>query len=111
MNVLIVTPDRVGSTLLQRLITVYMQAHIYDQPVVNLHELTNGIMKYYSPVFNREMLGKFEDRTKWGYYQPLSEVTDLLKKYNAYGYKRGGKVRISNNSDTMRLELLRKKHA
>ena len=27
------------------------------------------------------------------------------------GYARGGKVRISNNPDTMRLELLRKKHA
>jgi len=44
-------------------------------------------------------------------YVTQDEVTDLLKKYNAYGYKRGGKVRISNNSDTMRLELLRKKHA
>ncbi|NDG13985.1 MAG: hypothetical protein EB124_12705, partial [Betaproteobacteria bacterium] len=41
----------------------------------------------------------------------LAAAMDLLKKYNAYGYKRGGKVRISNNSDTMRLELLRKKHA
>jgi hypothetical protein len=26
-------------------------------------------------------------------------------------YKKGGKVRISNNLDAMRLELLRKKHA
>jgi hypothetical protein len=58
MNVLILTPDRVGSTLLQRLITIYMQFHEYDRPVINLHELTNGIIKYYSPVFNDEVLGK-----------------------------------------------------
>jgi len=58
MNVLILTPDRVGSTLLQRLITVYMQANDFDRPVINLHELTNGLMKYYSPVFNTEVLGK-----------------------------------------------------
>jgi len=44
-------------------------------------------------------------------YVTQDELNDLLKKYNAYGYKRGGKVRISNNPDTMRLELLRKKHA
>lgn len=61
MNVLILTPDRVGSTLLQRLITIYMAAHDYDKPVINLHELSNGLMKYYSPTFNQEVLGKPND--------------------------------------------------
>ena len=39
--------------------------------------------------------------------------SDFLRdvRGSAEGYKRGGKVRISNNPDTMRLELLRKKHA
>jgi len=32
-------------------------------------------------------------------YVTQEELTDLLKKYNAYGYKRGGKVRISENPD------------
>ena len=48
MNVLILTPDRVGSTLLQRLITIYMLRKGFDLPVVNLHELSNGLQKYYN---------------------------------------------------------------
>ena len=43
MNVLILTPDAVGSTLLQRTITIYMQFHEFDRPTINLHELTNGL--------------------------------------------------------------------
>lgn len=58
MNVLILTPDRVGSTLLQRLITVYMNFHEFDRPVINLHELSNGLVKYYNPAYQREVLGK-----------------------------------------------------
>jgi hypothetical protein len=77
MNVLILTPDRVGSTLLQRLITVYMQAHDYGAPVINLHELTNGLIKYYSPMFAREVLGK-PNGQPWGYFQSLDQITDLL---------------------------------
>ena len=48
MNVLILTPDGVGSTLLQRVLTISMQLHEFDRPVINLHELTNGLEKYYS---------------------------------------------------------------
>jgi len=70
MNVLILTPDRVGSTLLQRLITVYMNMHEFDQPVINLHELTNGLIKYYSKDFGQEVLGKPNGRA-WGYFQTL----------------------------------------
>ena len=56
MNVLILTPDAVGSTLLQRLITIYMQFHPYDKPVINLHELTNGLVKYYNSNFQQELI-------------------------------------------------------
>ena len=48
MNVLILTPDRVGSTLLQRVLTIYMLRKEFDRPVINLHELTNGLIKYYN---------------------------------------------------------------
>ena len=65
MNILILTPDSVGSTLLQRVLTIYMQFQQFDKPVINLHELSNGLTKYYSPEFNRELLGKKND--KWGY--------------------------------------------
>ena len=93
MNVLILTPDRVGSTLLQRLITVYMQSHRYDRPVINLHELTNGLIKYYSPVFNCEVLGKSNDRP-WGYYQSLDEITQLLHTTDHYKTSKIGRAHV-----------------
>ena len=100
MNVLILTPDRVGSTLLQRLITVYMQSHRYDRPVINLHELTNGLIKYYSPVFNCEVLGKSNDRP-WGYYQSLDEITQLLHTTDHYKTSRLAHYHIVNRQDSI----------
>jgi hypothetical protein len=98
MNVLLLTPDAVGSTLLQRLITIYMQFHKFDQPVINLHELTNGIVKYYSPEFNRELLGKKND--KWGYYQSLEEIVNLLSSVDHYKTSRlaMSHIRLRNDS-------------
>lgn len=100
MNVLILTPDRVGSTLLQRLITVYMQSHTYNRPVINLHELTNGLMKYYSPLFNQEVLGKPTDRP-WGYYQTLDEITEHLHSTDHYKTTRLAHYHIMNRQDSM----------
>lgn len=101
MNVLILTPDRVGSTLLQRLITIYMIAHEYDKPVINLHELTNGLMKYYSPTFNQEVLGKPNDGKPWGYYQSLPEITELLNSTDHYKTSRLAHYHIKNRADTI----------
>ena len=100
MNVLILTPDRVGSTLLQRLITVYMAAHEFDKPVINLHELSNGLMKYYSPVFNQEVLGKSFNRP-WGYYQSLEEITELLNSVDHYKTSRLAQYHIKNRADSI----------
>ena len=100
MNVLILTPDRVGSTLLQRLITVYMQSHTYNRPVINLHELTNGLMKYYSPLFNQEVLGKPTDRP-WGYYQTLDEITEHLHSTDHYKTTRLAHYHIMNRQDSI----------
>ena len=85
MNVLILTPDAVGSTLLQRVLTIYMQFHEYDKPVINLHELTNGIIKYYSADFGREILGKPQGSyDPDNYHQSLQEIVDLLKSADHY---------------------------
>lgn len=65
MNVLILTPDAVGSTLLQRLITIYMQFYEFDRPVINLHELTNGLEVYFSADFNQPIVSKRRVE-KWG---------------------------------------------
>lgn len=100
MNVLILTPDRVGSTLLQRLITVYMNFHSFDRPVINLHELTNGLMQYYSPEFNQEVLGKPTDRP-WGYYQTLEQITDLLQTSTHYKTSRLAHYHIIRRGDSL----------
>lgn len=100
MNVLILTPDRVGSTLLQRLVTIYMNFHEFSRPVINLHELTNGLMRYYSPTFNCEVLGKPTDRP-WGYYQSLSEITDLLHSTDHFKTSRLAHYHILRRGDSM----------
>jgi len=99
MNVLILTPDAVGSTLLQRVITIYMQLHEYDKPVINLHELTNGLIKYYSPDFNRELLGK--KNANWGYHQTLEEIVELLASVDHYKTSRLAQYHIKNRQDTL----------
>lgn len=78
MNVLILTPDRVGSTLLQRLITIYANINEnYDPLTINLHELTNGLVNYENPTFKRSVLGKKE--SGWGYHQNLQTVASMIQ--------------------------------
>ena len=100
-NVLILTPDRVGSTLLQRLVTIYMLRKGGDKPIINLHELTNGLMKYHSPLFNQEVLGKPQDGKPRGYYQSLNEVIELLDSVDHYKTSRLAHYHIKNRQDTM----------
>lgn len=100
MNVLILTPDAVGSTLLQRLITIYMQFHRYDKPVINLHELTNGLVNYYSEDFKRVILGK-PPKGEWGYFQTLSEVVKLLHEADHYKTSRLAQYHIQARNDAL----------
>jgi hypothetical protein len=104
MNVIILTPDRVGSTLLQRLITIYMQVHEFNQPVINLHELTNGLIKYYSDVFNQEVLGK-SNSNQWSYYQTLPEVRQMLQSVTHYKTSRMAHYHIKNRKDSIADQL------
>jgi hypothetical protein len=104
MNVLILTPDRVGSTLLQRLLTVYMNFHEFDQPVINLHELSNGLIKYYNPAYHREVLGKPNDRS-WGYYQTLESITELLNSTTHYKTSRLAHYHIQNRADSLEQQI------
>jgi hypothetical protein len=100
MNVLILTPDRVGSTLLQRLITIYMLRKGFDLPVVNLHELSNGLKKYYNEKLGQETLGKPQG-VEWGYYQTLPEVIDLLDSANHYKTSRLAHYHLVNRKDSI----------
>ena len=104
MNVLILTPDAVGSTLLQRLLTIYMQFHNFGQPVINTHELTNGIEKFWSTEFNRELLGKHKNTT-WGYHQSLEEITELLQSVDHYKTSRLAQYHIKNRQDSLEKQV------
>ena len=69
MHYLILTPDGVGSTILQRLLTVSL--HLQNKKVVNTHELTNGLELTKSLVTKNPSIG---------YKQSLKEIESLLKK-------------------------------
>lgn len=103
MNVLILTPDAVGSTLLQRLITIYMQFHEFDRPVINLHELTNGLIRYHSEHFQQDVLGK--PGNAWGYHQSLAEVVDLLGSVDHYKTSRLAQYHIRARHDTLEQQI------
>jgi hypothetical protein len=100
MNILILTPDAVGSTLLQRLITIYMQFHRFDRPVINLHELTNGLELYWSERLGQSVLGKPQNRDNWGYFQSLKEIVDLLESANHYKTSRLAQYHIVSRQDS-----------
>lgn len=100
MNVLILTPDGVGSTLLQRVLTVQMLLSDFDKPVINLHELTNGLGSFYSPELNSMVLGKFQSGSKIGYGQTLSEIVDLLEQHDHYKTSRLAYYHILRRNDT-----------
>jgi hypothetical protein len=104
MNVLILTPDAVGSTLLQRLLTIYMQLHEFDRPVINLHELTNGLEKYYSSEFNQEIVSKRLVKN-WGYYQSLEEVVQMLDSVSHYKTSRLAQYHVNGRKDPIEKQI------
>ena len=100
MNVLILTPDAVGSTLLQRMLTIYMQFHAFGRPVINLHELTNGLARYYSPEFNQELVSKHTVE-KWGYHQSLEQVVEMLSSVDHYKTSRLAHYHLVRRGDSI----------
>jgi hypothetical protein len=68
MNYLILTPDGVGSTLLQRLITTTL--YLENHSVINTHELTNGL-----ELKNGIAIKNFSLE----YSQSLDEITNIIK--------------------------------
>lgn len=104
MNVLILTPDAVGSTLLQRMLTIYMQFHEFDRPVINLHELTNGLAKYYSPEFNQEIVSKKAVKN-WGYFQTLKQVVELLSSVDHYKTSRLAHYHLIRRGDSLEQQI------
>lgn len=71
MNVLILTPDGVGSTILQRTLTLAL--HLDGNDVVNCHELTNGL---------KLKDGRIYKDFSVEYSQTLEQIIDMLEKSN-----------------------------
>ena len=112
MNVLILTPDRVGSTLLQRVLTVYANINEnYNPLTINLHELTNGIRQYHNEQFNQNLLGRFNNNTpanqkfKPLYWQTLPTIVDLLSNRTHDVTARVAHYHIKNRNDTIAEQL------
>lgn len=106
MNILVLTPDRVGSSLLQKYITTTMQMYDYGKPVINLHELTNGIEKYFNPTYNQDVVGKpdpdvWGSANTWGYHQTLEEVVQLLGSVDHYKVSRLAQYHLINRKDKL----------
>ena len=97
MNVVILTPDGVGSTLLQRALTIQMIISDFDRPVINLHELTNGISSYYSHELQTMVLGK---NFSIKYSQSLPKITELLSTHNHYKTTRLAHYHILRRNDS-----------
>ena len=90
MNYLVLTPDGVGSTILQRLIT--MTLYIENHNVQNTHELTNGI-----ELDNGIAVKNFDLR----YSQSLGEIANILHDSQAQTtlVSRLAKYHIDNRKD------------
>lgn len=97
MNVLVLTPDAVGSTLLQRLITIFMQLQDFNRPVINLHELTNGLQLYHNGEFNQIMIGRSVERH---YDQTLPDLIEILEKADHYKVSRLAHYHILQRQDS-----------
>ena len=103
MNVLILTPDRVGSNLLQRVLTVYMLRQGFGRPVRNLHEITTGIIKYYDTDLKQEVLAK--PKSNWGYYQTLSEISSMITSVDHYTTSRMAHYNMVRRQDPIGEQL------
>lgn len=104
---MILTPDAVGSTLLQRVLTVQMLLSDFDKPVVNLHELTNGLSSYYSPELQAMILGK---NFKIGYRQSLPQIVELLETHDHYKTSRLAHYHLVRRQDNFEDKKILYKH-
>jgi hypothetical protein len=101
MNVLVLTPNRTGSTLLQRMLTIFMLRRGFDKPVININEITNGIEKFIHPGLGQEVLGKSLDSNQWSYDQSLPEIVELFKQSDQYSVARLGYWHLPRRNDSV----------
>lgn len=83
MNVLLLTPDAVGGTFLKQMLSVYMQLHEFDKPVIDVGHAELGLESYYSTTFNQKILRGGSDQS-YNKLQSLTEIREILESVDHY---------------------------
>lgn len=83
MNVLLLTPDAVGGTLLQKMITVSMQLQDIDRPFIEVGHIELGLETYYNEYFNQMVL-RCRDDYEYKEMQSLPQIKDILESVDHY---------------------------
>jgi hypothetical protein len=81
MNILLLTPDAVGGTLLERTLTVYTQFHQFDRPIIEVGHLELGLHKYYCTHHNQEIVTSTAPKIE---FQSLTDIKDMLESTKHY---------------------------
>ena len=95
MNILLLTPDAVGGTFLERMISIYAQFQHLDRPVIDIHRVDNKLEKIYSSDFNMEILQHCSGT------QSLQETIELLKKSTHYSIAKLVHYSMEGHPDTL----------
>ena len=83
MNILLLTPDAVGGTLLSRILAVYLQINPQDKPTVEVAHLELGIKIYNNKHLGiSNCIGSHDDAPV--YDQSLVEVQEMLAQSNQH---------------------------
>lgn len=104
MNVLFLTPDAVGGTLLQRLLTVYMQLNNFDRPVINVGHVELGLETYHCTKFNQQILRSRRESDE-KLFQSLSEIQKLLSEVDHYKLIKLPYYNILGRQDTLSQQI------
>lgn len=101
MNILLLTPERTGNTLLHRLLTIYMNRKSFDRPVINIHELVNGLETYYNPTLNGETLKK----TQFRRVDSLNDIKNQINSVDHYVTVNLAQYHIEQRQDSLEDQL------
>jgi hypothetical protein len=77
----------------------------FNKPVINLHELTNGLEKYWNTTLEQEVLGKPKGTMWGGYHQSLSEIQDMLSSVDHYFTSRIAHYHLVKRQDSISEQL------
>jgi hypothetical protein len=80
MNVLILTPDAVGGTLLETTLAMYMQSQNFDQPVISVKDLALGVKTHYQPELDKTILQRLGENE----FQSLPDLVNTLSSVDHY---------------------------